>query len=578
MQNKLVAIFKYLDSENKYICDSIAIASIDKENNYRIEVGKYTGYDNNLIKKIVDCDPLNNFNDSKINKVEVIDDNKKFAIFLFDNASISELSEQLDDYTRISAIRFIREKLQRTELINIFDNNYAIKISNKKIIDLPLYDVFSVKNFWQDNKDDFVKKIEIFDIKKENNKNEDKITKKNENVKEEKTTVNIPMPIKIKERDGIDFSAFKFIPADSIENDEIYKELNEMEKYSNKIDPVEIIKSISKHIVGQEEAIKTIVSNIYFNQKLIDSLDCTQNNEINGRKVSILLDGPTGTGKSQIFKEIKEKLPIPVVVSNINLYSEVGYVGSSVTDILKDLINAAEGNLELAERGIIVLDEVDKIACNPSSNGKDSKKVIQEELLGLISGGKFVVEMGKGPLSNNSKEIDTSKITFILSGAFTSLREKKIKENNSSSIGFNTREENRENVYIIDDEDYIEYGLLREFFGRIKVIANTKGYTKEDLKKILLESEISPLKNFDKNVNLLENNKIKNIIYDDEFIDRLCEEAYNKNTGARALESIVSSIQNMYIQDIITNDFTEDEIVLDSSLLDSYTKKKVRRY
>ena len=132
MQNKLVAIFKYLDSENKYICDSIAIASIDKENNYRIEVGKYTGYDNNLIKKIVDCDPLNNFNDSKINKVEVIDDNKKFAIFLFDNASISELSEQLDDYTRISAIRFIREKLQRTELINIFDNNYAIKISTIK--------------------------------------------------------------------------------------------------------------------------------------------------------------------------------------------------------------------------------------------------------------------------------------------------------------------------------------------------------------------------------------------------------------------------------------------------------------
>ena len=569
MHNKLAAIFKYVELEKKYICDSIAIASIDDNNNYRIEVGKYTGYDNNILKKIVDNESLNCVNELSNNEIEIINDNKRLAVFLFDNKMLSELGEKLEDYTRISAIRFIRERLQKTELINICNNIYGMRVNTKNIVDLPLSDVFSVKNFWQDDKEEFVKKIETFDgSKKKKNVNTDILDK----------VVNISTPVKIKEKDGIDFSAFKFIPAETLENDELFKKLDEIEKYSNRIDPIEIINSISKHIVGQEEAIKTIVSNIYFNQKLIDSLDYNQNNEINGRKMSILLDGPTGTGKSQIFKEIKEKLPVPLVVANINLYSEVGYVGSSVTDILKDLLNAANGNIELAERGIIVLDEVDKIACNPSANGKDSKKVIQEELLGLISGGKFVLDMGKNPLANNTREIDTSKITFILSGAFTSLREKKIKENNSTSIGFNSKEEKKENIYTIEDEDYIEYGLLREFFGRIKVITNTKGYTKEDLKKILLESEISPLKNFDKNVKMLEGNRIKNIIYDDEFIDRLCEEAYNKNTGARALESIVSSIQNMYLQDIITKEFEDEEIVLDSSLLDSYTKKKVRRY
>ena len=342
----------------------------------------------------------------------------------------------------------------------------------------------------------------------------------------------------------------------------------------------EIITDINSKIVGQESAVKTLVTNIYYNQVLIDSLSNEKDidlSELDSRKVSILLDGSTGTGKTAILKDIASKLNLPIDIVNANSFSETGYVGPTITDILSRLLKQANGNLELAERGIIVLDEIDKIATPDTYEGKDMKKGVQEELLAFIGGGKYDVSTSNSFIKT-STTFDTSKITFILSGAFTKLRESKIKEQEKkfNGIGFNTAYSNAKNEYEITAQDYIDYGLMREFFGRIKVLTSTRSYTKEDLRKILLESRISPLKNLEKTAQMFGYN---GLTYNEDFINEICEEAMKLDTGARGLQSIMSGIQNMILMNLINREYNEDEpIDINNNILSEYKKGNIRTY
>ena len=342
------------------------------------------------------------------------------------------------------------------------------------------------------------------------------------------------------------------------------------------INIMSVINEINNKIVGQEEAITTLVTNIYYNQKLIDVLskeDSIDETELDSRKVNILMDGATGTGKTAIAKLIASKFELPIVIANANSFSETGYVGPTITDMLKKLIKQANGDVKKAERGIIVLDEIDKIAVE-KEHGHNMKKGVQEELLSFIGGGKYDIKMHDQ--FGHNLTFDTSKITFILMGAFTDIRESKIKENSTNKIGFGDTE-NRLNEYSITPQDYIDYGLMREFFGRIKVLVSTKSYSKEDLMRILLSSEISPLKNFEKNAKMFG---YDGITYEEEFINKVIEEAYEMKTGARALQTIMSGIQNELLLEMVTNNIEDEnkKIELDYKLLDSYKKAKVIKY
>lgn len=342
----------------------------------------------------------------------------------------------------------------------------------------------------------------------------------------------------------------------------------------NDIDIKSIIGQIENKIVGQEEAIKTLVSNIYYNQVLIDELNKNNSldeSELDSRKVSILLDGETGTGKTAIAKEIASKLNLPIEIVNANSFSETGYVGPTITDILTNLLKKTNGNLELAERGIVVLDEIDKIAKNQNVIGRDMKQGVQEELLSFVGGGKYSLS-GGNPFSPKI-EFNTSKLTFIMSGAFTSLKDKKIKEAKSKNIGFSGTDAIDGKTYTITPQDYIDYGLMREFFGRIKVLTFTKSYSKEDLKTILLKSEISPLKNFEKTTKMFG---YSGIICNDEFIDKIVEEAYDMKTGARSLQTIMSEIQNKMLTDLILQNQKDEFIELDEEAIKGYQKSKIR--
>jgi len=345
-----------------------------------------------------------------------------------------------------------------------------------------------------------------------------------------------------------------------------------------------IIDEINHIIVGQEEAVSVLVTNIYYNQLLIDYLSkdfFLDEAELDSSKVAILIEGATGTGKTAIIKQISSRLKLPFIKSNINSFSETGYVGPTITDLLRKLYFASGKNIGKAERGIIFLDEVDKIASKSGLDGKDMKKGVQEELLGFISGGEYDV-----PLDENGHgkgiHFDTSKLTFILGGAWTDLRERKIKEakkkNKDVGVGFGRNKEVPESdkTYTITAEDYIDEGLEREFFGRIKVLVCTKTYEVEDLRNILLTSVISPLKNIERTVRMFG---YKGITYADEFIDEVCNQAYDMGTGARALQAIMLGIQSRLLRKLINKEFDLDEpIELTTSLLHQYNQSLVRRY
>ncbi len=350
---------------------------------------------------------------------------------------------------------------------------------------------------------------------------------------------------------------------------------------------LELIEDIRKKIVGQDEATITLVTNILYNQQVIDEV-CSEYNydpsELDSRKVGILLDGTTGTGKTAIEKMIANKLDLPIVIVNANSFSETGYVGPSITDILRKLYFVSNREITKAERGIVVLDEIDKLATKDYGDGKDMKKGVQEELLGFISGGEYDVQLDESRYNSSIIHFDTSKLTFILSGAFTHLRERKIDEierqKKKTSIGFGISTEEEETVddrtYTITAQDYVDEGLNREFFGRIKVLACTKTYTIEDLKNILLTSDISPLKNLNKTVQMYG---YSGIVYDEEFVDEVCIQAYEMQTGARALQTIISGIQNRLLMGLFNQTYDLDKpIELTTGLLHEYNMTLIRHY
>ena len=359
------------------------------------------------------------------------------------------------------------------------------------------------------------------------------------------------------------------------------KEENKKEEISD-IKVNSVIDKITNKIIGQDDAIKTLVSNIYHNQKLIDFISEQEEIDpslLDSSKVSILLDGETGTGKTAIEKEIAKELDLPIVITSANSFSETGYVGPTITDILKKLLDQTNGDIKKAERGIVVLDEIDKITKEEGIAGKSMHEGVQNELLSFIGGGEYDISNGGFGFFSNKIKFDTSKLTFILSGAFTDLREQKIEEEEKKykSMGFTYNDEsNTEKTYTLLPEDYIKSGLKREFFGRIKVLTGTKSYDHDAYKKILLESKISPLKNFEQTVKLYG---YPGIEYDDSFVDKLAEEAIKMKTGARGLQTVMSGIQNKLLMGLINHEFDLDKkIKLTTNLIDEYNKSYVRKY
>lgn len=563
----LAAIFytdkNYEDNKQVLLLDSIALINYDViTSSFEVKSGSFinktnkdfniiTGnkeflYKDNIILSYTNCD-------------------KEYSVFCFTKKDIDDLYKKDRKASQINKYYEMYQRLSGIVLVKRDDSILSFFNEMQLLRSVLIQKSFEeMLGFTSPVKDD-----------EEDNSNE---KDNNEEIKTTSFLFPFGMPMVLEYSDE---SAMRSKNEDDLELVDISRKNKKEKNFElDKININDIISDINSKIVGQEKAVKTLVTNIYYNQVLIENLsknDDIDSSELDSRKISILLDGSTGTGKTAILKEIAAKLDLPIDIVNANSFSETGYVGPTITDILSRLLKKANGNLELAERGIIVLDEIDKIATPDTYDTRDMKKGVQEELLSFIGGGKYDIAISSG-FMKNSVSFDTSKITFILSGAFTKLREDKIQEQEKkiNGMGFNSGNNDLKNEYEITSQDYIDYGLMREFFGRIKVLTSTKSYSIDDLKTILLNSKISPLKNFEKTIQMFGYNNLK---YNDEVLDKICEEAYKLDTGARGLQSIMANIQNKILIDLINQTYNLNEpIEINDNLLDEYKKDNIRTY
>ncbi len=305
--------------------------------------------------------------------------------------------------------------------------------------------------------------------------------------------------------------------------------------------PHKIKASLDEYIIGQDHAKKVISVAVYNHYKRVatNTMD-----DIEIEKSNMLMIGPTGCGKTYLVKTLAKLLDVPLAIADATSLTEAGYIGDDIESVVSKLLAAADNDVEKAERGIIFIDEIDKIAKKKNTTSRDvSGESVQQGMLKLLEGADVEV-----PVGANSKNamvplatINTRNILFICGGAFPDLDEI-IKERLSkhSSIGFNADLKDRFNddkdiISKVTNEDIRKFGMIPEFIGRLPVVFTLQGLSKEMMVKILNEPKNAVLKQYQK---LLELDEVK-LEFTEGALESIAEKAMEKETGARALRSII---------------------------------------
>lgn len=310
----------------------------------------------------------------------------------------------------------------------------------------------------------------------------------------------------------------------------------------------EIYDELINTIIGQDEVVRGVFSHVLANKKLVDS--DLSNSEIRKIKSNIFINGPTASGKTFLVEEIASKLNMPVVTVDANDYTAAGFVGDNVNNILIKLYEHCNCDIEAAQKGIIIIDEIDKIASNDSRD-KVSTTAVQSALLTLMEG--KVVAPGKDFLP---VPFDTSKLTFIVMGACSGIEKIAKKREKPKTIGFNNSiEKEVKEEFVYQMEDYQKYGFMPEFIGRFAAIYQTKELTINDFKKIILESLKSPY--------LLQKKKFELLGYDfelsDEKLNEIAERAKNLKCGARGIKRVINEISEELLFDVVVCEDTNSD-------------------
>ena len=318
--------------------------------------------------------------------------------------------------------------------------------------------------------------------------------------------------------------------------------------------PSEIYEYLQEYVIGQEGAKRALAVAVYNHYKRIHELDnpvlssrtlmATAGEPVELGKSNILVVGPTGSGKTYLAQTLAKKLDVPFALVDATSLTEAGYVGDDVENILLRLINAADGDISRAQRGIIYIDEIDKIARKNGENVSITRDVsgegVQQALLKIIEGTVATVppEGGRKHPTASNLEIDTSEILFIVGGAFDGLQERVASRTSSAAIGFGADIDARVSEDALDElmpEDLTHYGIIPELIGRLPVITVLHELGVDELRRILTEPKNALVKQYK---HLLALDGVE-LLFEDAALEAIAAKAVERKVGARGLRSMM---------------------------------------
>ncbi|EEH65425.1 ATP-dependent Clp protease, ATP-binding subunit ClpX [Actinomyces urogenitalis DSM 15434] len=316
--------------------------------------------------------------------------------------------------------------------------------------------------------------------------------------------------------------------------------------------PQEIFDFLNEYVIGQEAAKRAMSVAVYNHYKRVQVREraVAEGDGLELGKSNILLLGPTGTGKTHLARTLARLLDVPFAIVDATALTEAGYVGEDVENILLKLIQAADGDVKRAEKGIIYIDEIDKIgrkAENPSITRDVSGEGVQQALLKIIEGTTASVPPGGGRKHPHQEflEIDTTNILFIAAGAFAGIedivRQRQRKESGATTLGFGgTLSEETQDVFTtkVRPEDLHKFGLIPEFIGRLPVIATVQDLGVKELVRVMTEPKNALVSQYEY---LFSLDGVE-LVMTDEAIEAVAEMALARKTGARGLTSIVEEV------------------------------------
>lgn len=316
-----------------------------------------------------------------------------------------------------------------------------------------------------------------------------------------------------------------------INNEELIHQIRSSKKKKKDFDEKDLNKDsdisqmyseIKKTIISQDEQIMQILTTLFKNQKVVNGkFDIDM---ISKLKENLIIYGSTGTGKTEILKRIANIYKVPIVIEDATSLTESGFVGRDIKDMLNDLYLASGKDIESAQKGILVIDEFDKLAEQDSSRSHVSREGVQRSLLKLLDGSEYYFD---------GLKFNTSKLSVVALGAFTGIVE-------------------NDDYTNITTKDFVDYGIMRELMGRFSKLVAMNYLTKEDIKKILIESNFSPINTYK---HLFESMNI-GFTYEDDFIDYIAEKAVALNSGARSLKTVFDDIISSAMFRIFAGDYS----------------------